>query len=101
MSPTSTSPKSHPLSHVDEYLAVGQEGGASDIHLGVNAPPVWRLHGTLQPIWPDAPRFKPARTRTLASSFLTAAQRQPGADRGDGGLAYPNGEATYPGHGGR
>src|SRR2546425_1275488 len=59
MSPTSTasSPRSHPLSHVDEYLAIGQSAGASDIHLGVNAPPLWRLHGTLQPIWRDAPRL--------------------------------------------
>jgi twitching motility protein PilT len=42
------------LGHVDEYLTVGQQGGASDIHLGVNAPPLWRLHGILQPIWPGA-----------------------------------------------
>jgi len=47
------------LRHIDEYLAIGQEAGASDVHLGVNAPPIWRLHGTLRPIWPDAPRLKP------------------------------------------
>ena len=44
-----------PPPHVDQYLAIGQAGGASDIHLGVNAQPIWRLHGILQPIWPDAP----------------------------------------------
>src|SRR5438093_1551356 len=27
------------LRHVDEYLAVGQEAGPSDIHLGLNASP--------------------------------------------------------------
>ena len=73
------------LRHVDEYLAVGQQAGASDIHLGVNAPPVWRLHGTLQPIWPDAPRFKAEQTKRLADSFLNDAQRQLVEERGDAG----------------
>src|SRR6266478_2527647 len=45
---------SHPLGHVDEYLEVGQKAGASDVHLAVNAQPIWRLHGTLQAIWPNA-----------------------------------------------
>ena len=42
--------------HVDQYLSVGQEGGASDVHLGVNAQPLWRLYGNLQPIWPEFAR---------------------------------------------
>ncbi len=54
--------RSHPLSHVDEYLEIGQKAGASDVHLAVNAQPIWRLHGTLQPIWPDAPRLRPEDT---------------------------------------
>src|SRR5207248_3436340 len=83
------------LRHIDEYLAVGQEAGASDIHLGVNAPPVWRLHGTLQPIWPDAPRFKPEQTRKLADSFLTDAQRQLVEERGDADFAYANAKGRY------
>ena len=83
------------LRHVDEYLAVGQQAGASDIHLGVNAPPVWRLHGTLQPIWSDAPRFKPEQTRKLADSFLTDAQRQLVEERGDADFAYANAKGRY------
>src|SRR5207253_239371 len=63
------------LRHVDEYLAIAQEAGASDVHLGVNAPPVWRLHGTLQPIWPDAQRFKAEQTQRLADTFLNDVQR--------------------------
>src|SRR6266853_65034 len=94
MSPTSTSPKSHPLSHVDEYLAVGQRGGASDIHLGVNAPPIWRLHGTLQPIWPDAPRLTSDQTRALAEGFLSNPQKtqlnERGAPAARGGSRLPN-----------
>ena len=46
---------SHPLPHVDEYLRIGQKAGASDVHLGVAAPPIWRVHGSLEPMWPDAP----------------------------------------------
>jgi twitching motility protein PilT len=83
------------LRHVDEYLAVGQQAGASDIHLGVNAPPVWRLHGTLQPIWPDAPRLKPEQTKKLADSFLTDAQRQLIEERGDADFAYANAQGRY------
>src|SRR5256885_15739653 len=44
---TQTLQASHPLPHVDEYLAVGQRGGASDVHLGVNGPPIWRVYGSL------------------------------------------------------
>src|SRR5256712_5260185 len=90
MSPTSTSPKSHPLSHVDEYLAIGQSAGASDIHLGVNAPPLWRLHGTLQPIWTDAPRFTSDQTRALADGFLAESHKTQFTERGDADFAYAN-----------
>src|SRR5437667_11809968 len=90
MALTSTSPKSHPLSHVDEYLAVGQEAGASDIHLGVNAPPIWRLHGTLQPIWPDQAPFTSEETKTLAESFIIDTQKKKLSKRGNADCAYSN-----------
>ena len=95
MSPTSTSPKSHPLSHVDEYLTVGQSAGASDVHLGVNAPPIWRLHGTLQPIWPDAPRLTSDQTLALADGFLSNPQKTQLNERGDADFAYANNFARY------
>jgi twitching motility protein PilT len=78
------------LGHVDEYLAVGQEGGASDVHLGVNAPPLWRLHGILQPIWPDAARLTNDETASLAEGFLTDAQKIQVTERGDADFAYAN-----------
>src|SRR5437762_1280481 len=81
---------SHPLSHVDEYLAVGQQAGASDVHLGVNAPPIWRLHGTLRPIWADAPKFAAEDTAALANGFLTELQKAQLAERGDADFAYAN-----------
>src|SRR5207245_6692884 len=85
----------HLLRHVDEYLAVAQEAGASDVHLGVNAPPVWRLHGTLRPIWPDAPRFKAEQTQKLADSFLNDVQRVLVKERGEADLAYANSRGRY------
>ena len=97
MSPTSTasSPRSHPLSHVDEYLATGQSAGASDIHLGVNAPPLWRLHGTLQPIWRDAPRLTSEQTLALAEGFLSSLHKTHLNERGDADFAYANAFGRY------
>src|SRR4051812_30186899 len=76
------------LRHVDEYLLIGQQAGASDIHLGVNSPPIWRAHGTLQPIWPDAPRLTAEQTAALADGFLSDAQKAQLAERGDADFAY-------------
>jgi len=78
------------LGHVDEYLAVGQAGGASDVHLGVNAPPLWRLHGFLQPIWPGAAKLASDETAALADGFLTNAQKIQLNERGDADFAYAN-----------
>lgn len=78
------------LGHVDEYLAIGEEGGASDIHLGVNAPPLWRLHGILQPIWPGAAKLASDDTAALAEGFLTDAQKTQLNERGDADFAYAN-----------
>src|ERR1041385_8238355 len=89
------STSTHPLSHVDEYLAIGQEGGASDVHLGVNAPPIWRLHGMLQPIWPDAPRLTSDQTLKLAEGFLSNAQKTQLNTRGDADFAYANDLGRY------
>jgi twitching motility protein PilT len=76
--------------HVDQYLAIAQEGGASDLHLGVNAPPLWRLHGNLQPIWPEVPRLSADETAALAAGFLSEAQMMQLQERGDVDFAYAN-----------
>jgi twitching motility protein PilT len=76
------------LTHVNDYLAIGQQAGASDIHLGVNAPPIWRLQGTLQPIWPDAPRLTAEDTAALAADFLPPIYQAQLAERGDADFAY-------------
>ena len=83
------------LGHVDEYLAVGQQGGASDVHLGVNAPPIWRLHGTLRPIWPEAAKLTSDETAALAEGFLTDAQKTQLNERGDADFAYANASGRF------
>src|SRR2546425_7928581 len=93
--PTASSPRSNPLSHVDGYLAIGQSAGASDIHLGVNAPPLWRLHGTLQPIWRDAPRLTSEQTLALAEGFLSSLHKTHLNERGDADFAYANAFGRY------
>ncbi len=81
----------HPLlAHVDMYLAVGKEHDASDIHLSVNSPPMWRRFGVLQPIWNDAAPLSAADTEMLAMGFLTDAQKHHLADIGDVDFAYAN-----------
>jgi len=78
----------HTLDHVDQYLLIGQESGASDIHLGVNAQPIWRRFGNLEPIWLQAPKLNVTDTERLAMGFLTDAQKQLLTDRGDVDFAY-------------
>lgn len=78
------------LQCIDDYLAVAQHAGASDIHLGVNAPPLWRLHGTLQPIWPEAAKLTSDDTAGLVEGFLPDAQKTKLNERGDADFAYGN-----------
>jgi twitching motility protein PilT len=87
--------KSHPLGHVDEYLEIGQKAGASDVHLAVNAQPIWRLHGALEPIWPDAPRLTGEQTAALAESFVPDVYKTELNTRGDSDFAYANEFARF------
>ena len=76
--------------HVDAYLRYGVKGGASDVHLGPCVQPIWRLHGSLGPIWPDAAVLTPADTERLAMSFLGPEQLQILNHKGDVDFAYAN-----------
>src|ERR1041384_1639430 len=87
--------ESHPLPHVDNYLDIGQQDGASDLHSGVAAPPIWRLHGTLQPIWPDAPVLTGEQTVALAEAFMPEVYKEELNTRGDSDFAYENDYARY------
>ena len=87
--------KTHPLGHVDEYLEIGQKAGASDVHLAVNAQPRWRVHGTLEPIWPDAPLLTSEQTAALAEGFVPEVYKTELNARGDSDFAYANEFARY------
>src|SRR5882724_5857436 len=86
---------SHPLPHVDEYLRIGQKAGASDVHLGVAAPPIWRVHGSLEPMWQDAPLLTREQTATLAEAFMPDVYKEELNSRGDSDFAYANQFARY------
>jgi len=87
--------ESHPLRHVDDYLQIAQEAGASDVHLGVAAPPVWRVHGVLQPMWPDAPILTEEQTAALTEAFMPEVYKQELKTRGDSDFGYENEVARY------
>lgn len=76
------------LLHVDEYLRIAQESGASDVHLGVNSPPIWRRFGQLEPVWLEAAKLSAADTDRLAETFLQDDQKQLLRERGDVDFAY-------------
>src|SRR5215831_388648 len=87
--------ESHPLPHVDNYLEIGQKAGASDVHIGVAAPPIWRVHGTLHPMWPDAPILTGEETVALAEAFMPEVYKEELNSRGDSDFAYENEYARY------
>jgi twitching motility protein PilT len=72
------------------YLAIGKEHDASDIHLSVNSPPMWRRFGVLQPIWNDAAPLTAQDTEKLAMGFLTPPQKHHLGEIGDVDFAYAN-----------
>lgn len=80
----------HTLDHVDYYLKIGQEYDCSDIHLSVDASPVWRRFGILEAIWHDAPMLTAKDTEALAMNFLDDDQKKLLKERGDVDFAYSN-----------
>ena len=86
---------SHPLPHVDDYLEIGQKAGASDVHLGVDAPPIWRFNGALEAMWPDAPPLTSEQTLALAEAFMPDVYKDELNSRGDSDFAYENKFARY------
>src|SRR2546421_5635370 len=87
--------KSQTMRQWDDYLEVGQKAGASDVHLAVNAQPIWRLHGRLEPIWPDAPLLTAEQTAALAEAFVPDMYKKELNPRGHSDFAYANQFARY------
>jgi twitching motility protein PilT len=81
--------------HVDDYLNLGKEADASDIHLSVSSPPTCRRYGTLLPMWENAPKFTPEDTEALVKGFLDEEQWKRLVDQGDVDFAYNNANGRY------
>ncbi len=83
------------LKHVDEYLSVGIEYGASDIHLAVNAPPMWRRYGHFGSIWDGSSLLSAGDTQRLAEGFLNDEQWGILQDNGNVEFAYENDQGRF------
>ncbi len=81
--------------HVDTYLNMAVEYGASDIHLTTGYPPAWRRHGQLQPIWDNAAPLTEEQCYILTNSFLNEKGKQRILDIGDAEYAYENERARF------
>ncbi|PAW76226.1 MAG: type IV pili twitching motility protein PilT [Verrucomicrobia bacterium Tous-C9LFEB] len=71
---TAVEPFAEGFAHVNDFLRYAQQLGASDVHLGVSAPPLARLHGRLQPMWAGVPNMEARHTESLIRGFLTDVQ---------------------------
>lgn len=86
----------HPLpAHVDDYLNLGKQADASDIHLSVSSPPTCRRYGTLLPMWESAPLLTAEDTEKLVRGFLDEAQLARLESQGDVDFAYTNTTGRY------
>jgi len=60
--------------HVDSFLRLARANKISDVHLGVDAPPIMRQFGSLTPMWDGAERFGPEQTEALIRGFVSEEQ---------------------------
>jgi len=82
-------------SHVDDFLSLGQQADASDIHLSVSSPPTCRRFGTLLPMWENAPLLTAEDTEKLVRGFLDEVQLARLENQGDVDFAYTNANGRY------
>ncbi len=68
-------------------LQIAVQGGASDIHLKVGLPPMFRVNGALLPLR-DAERLNPEDTADVAKQIMTSGQQNKFRDSLDIDLAY-------------
>jgi len=60
---------------LNEILSVGLKSNASDIHLKVGLPPIYRIDGTLRPL-PNAPRITPEFNEKFCEQIMNELQRE-------------------------
>ena len=73
---------------IHDFLRMAVSMGASDIHLGPEAPVLVRYHGQLMPLNTDLPLLSPEQTEALARQFLTADQQKQVEERGSIEFSY-------------
>ena len=81
--------------HVNDYLSLGKQVSASDVHLSVSSPPTCRRYGSLLPMWENAPLLSAEDTEDLVKSFLNEQQMQRLLEMGDVDFAYTNENGRY------
>jgi len=74
---------------------IGQQAGASAVHLQGQCAAALALARNLQPIWPDASRLTSENTRALAEGFLSDLHKTQLNKRGDTDFAYANEFGRY------
>ncbi|OEU76073.1 MAG: type IV pili twitching motility protein PilT [Desulfuromonadales bacterium C00003068] len=60
---------------LNDILGMAIKANASDIHLKVGLPPVYRIDGALRPL-PNAPRLTPEDIRKIAYAMMSEQQRE-------------------------
>ena len=73
--------------NLDEILLLLLEKGGSDLHLSVNAPPLIRVHGDLEPL-PGFPALTAHQIQEAVYSILTDRQKQAFEENKELDLAY-------------
>lgn len=75
---------------IQELMMMAYERGASDIHLTVGRPPVFRVDGSLQNV--DAPLLEPRDTESYVKQITADVYLQRIAEQGGADFAYPFGD---------
>lgn len=77
---------------MSELLQLAVDEGASDIHLQVGTPPVFRIHGSMQPL--DIGVLRPEDTERLMKSITSEDKQQQVREHGGTDFGFGFGEAA-------
>ncbi|MCD6526648.1 MAG: type IV pilus twitching motility protein PilT [Desulfuromonas sp.] len=72
---------------LNDILGMALKANASDVHLKVGLPPVYRIDGSLRPL-PKAPRLSPEDIRKMAYAMMNEKQRERFERTNEVDLAY-------------
>ena len=81
-----------PVVEMSELLQAAVEMKASDVHLTVGSPPVFRLHGSLHPL--ELPALTPEDTMRLMESITSPEDQQKLREQGGADFGFSFGEVA-------